>query len=75
MAGVPAIGAGELWAAKFAASGAASPDPQLPQKRAFGSFDVPHVGQALASAVPHSMQKRRSDRFSVPQFGQLMMEP
>jgi hypothetical protein len=51
-----------------------SAKPQLPQKRSFGSFSVPQLGQAAASALPHSEQKRRPGRFSVPQLLQITRE-
>jgi hypothetical protein len=48
-----------------------SVDPQFPQKRAWGSFSAPQVGQPLASALPHDRQNLRPARFSVPQFAQI----
>ena len=45
--------------------------PQLPQKRACGSFSAPQLGQPAASGLPHSRQNFRSGRFSVPHLEQI----
>src|SRR3954462_7871670 len=60
----PAGAAGGL----VALPAAASPGPQLAQKRWSGRIEAPQLGQPAATGVPHSAQKRWSAWSAEPQF-------
>ena len=71
--GASRAGDGDSAARAGAAAAGVSADPQEPQNRLPGGFDVPHAAQTAASGLPQPPQKRFSGGFSMPQLVQVAM--